>query len=154
MSHQYKNAYSKEGWIFKNNPPHTKMPNRSLITNVPDMKVCDNGIKTSKYSLFTFVPKNLITQFSKIANIYFLIIGIMQMIPQISVSAGIPTIFVPLTIVVVVSAVKDLLEDLKRKKSDATINSKLANVVGGGGSLHPTMWKDLRIGMLVKIGKD
>lgn len=94
------------------------MPNRSIITNVPDMDVCDNRIKTSKYTPISFVPKNLFIQFSKVANLYFLIVGIMQMIPQISVSGGFPVIFIPLSIVVGVSGLKDLFEDLKRKKSD------------------------------------
>ncbi len=94
------------------------MPNRSIITNIPDGDVCDNSIKTSKYTAINFVPKNLFVQFSKVANLYFLIIGIMQMIPQISVSGGFPVIFIPLSIVVGVSAIKDFYEDLKRKASD------------------------------------
>jgi phospholipid-transporting ATPase len=83
------------------------MPNRSIITNIPDMDVCNNGIKTSKYTPINFIPKNLIIQFSKVANLYFLIIGIMQMIDSISVSGGFPVIFIPLSIVVGVSALKD-----------------------------------------------
>lgn len=37
--------------------------------------LCDNSISTSKYNYFNFIPKNLIEQFSKIANLYFLVIG-------------------------------------------------------------------------------
>lgn len=62
---------------------------------------------------------NLMIQFSKVANIYFLIIGVMQMIESISVSGGFPVIFIPLSIVVGVSGFKDFYEDLKRKNSDA-----------------------------------
>jgi phospholipid-transporting ATPase len=94
------------------------MPNRTIITNEPDTEVCDNSIKTSKYTIMNCIPLNLIIQFSKVANIYFLIIGIMQMIPSISISGGFPVIFIPLSIVVGVSAIKDFYEDLKRKKSD------------------------------------
>jgi phospholipid-transporting ATPase len=83
------------------------MPNRTIITNIPDMYVCNNGIKTSKYTPLNFIPKNLTIQFSKVANLYFLIIGIMQMINSISVSGGFPVIFIPLSIVVGVSALKD-----------------------------------------------
>ncbi len=103
----YQNSYKKEGIIFKREPPHQNMPNRSIITNIPDMEVCDNGIKTYKYTTLNFIPKNLFVQFSKVANLYFLIIGIMQMIRPISVSGGFPVIFVPLSIVVGVSAIKD-----------------------------------------------
>jgi len=75
--------------------------------NVPDNDVCDNRIKTSKYTIYNFLPLNLLVQFSKVANVYFLIIGIMQMIDSISVSGGFPVIFIPLSIVVGVSAFKD-----------------------------------------------
>ena len=94
------------------------MPNRSIITNVPDTDVTDNEIKTSKYTVLNFIPLNLMVQFSKLPNVYFLIIGIMQMIPEISISGGFPVIFIPLSMVVGVSAAKDFFEDLKRKKSD------------------------------------
>ena len=114
----YQNAYRKKGFIFKSMPPYTEMPNRKIITNVPDNQVADNSIKTSKYTWLNFIPLNLIVQFSKLPNIYFLIIGIMQMIPLITNSGGFPVIYVPLSIVVSVSAIKDFFEDLKRKRSD------------------------------------
>lgn len=83
------------------------MPNRAIITNVPDNQAVDNSIKTSKYNIFDFLPLNLMVQFSKLPNIYFLIIGIMQMVPQITNSGGFPVIFIPLSFVVGVSAIKD-----------------------------------------------
>lgn len=49
------------------------------------------------------------------------------MIDSISVSGGFPVIFIPLSIVVGVSAFKDFYEDLKRKVSDAEINNKIAH---------------------------
>ena len=84
-----------------------------------------NSISTSKYNFLTFIPKNGYEQFSKSANIYFLIIAILQSVPQISVTGGIPNILMPLLFVLTVSAIKDLLEDFKRKKSDREENSKL-----------------------------
>jgi len=51
----------------------------------------------------------------------------MQMVKSISVSGGFPVIFIPLSIVVGVSAFKDFYEDLKRKNSDAEINNKLTH---------------------------
>jgi phospholipid-transporting ATPase len=103
----YQNAYTKRGLFFKSAPPYTEMPNRSIVTNLPDHETVDNSIKTSKYTALSFLPLNLIVQFSKLPNVYFLIVGIMQMIPQISVSGGFPVIFIPLTFVVGVSAIKD-----------------------------------------------
>lgn len=112
--------------------------------------MADNSIKTSKYTIFDFVPLNLIVQFSKLPNIYFLIIGIMQMIPQISVSGGFPVIFIPLSFVVGVSAIKDFYEDLKRKQSDLEINSSITHKLTGSGFEEIT-WDKLRIGDIIKV---
>eukprot|EP01016_Furgasonia_blochmanni_P015457 TRINITY_DN18440_c0_g1_i1.p3 TRINITY_DN18440_c0_g1~~TRINITY_DN18440_c0_g1_i1.p3 ORF type:complete len:121 (-),score=44.90 TRINITY_DN18440_c0_g1_i1:7-327(-) len=76
-----------------------------------------NGIHTSKYTMLNFIPKNMIEQFSKLANVYFLIIGAMQTIKEISTSGGKPIILLPLTIILTISALKDLFEDLKRHKA-------------------------------------
>jgi phospholipid-transporting ATPase len=53
-------------------------------------------------------------QFSKLANVYFLIIGVMQMVNAISITNGKPVIFGPLAIVVSISMLKDFIEVIKR----------------------------------------
>ena len=50
-----------------------------------DVTFCDNSIHTSKYTFVNFVPKNLIEQFSKLANIYFLIMMILQ-VPHLTLN--------------------------------------------------------------------
>lgn len=49
---------------------------------------------------------------------------VLQVIPPISISGGKPAILLPLLFVVIVSAVKDLFEDLKRHKSDTRENNR------------------------------
>ena len=44
----------------------------------------DNIITTTKYNIFTFIPKGLLYQFSRLSNIYFLFTAIIQSIPLIS----------------------------------------------------------------------
>ena len=48
----------------------------------------DNKIQTNKYTILTFLPLNLFEQFSKLANIYFLMIAILQTISIISITHG------------------------------------------------------------------
>jgi len=79
------------------------------------------------------VPLNLYRQFSKVANLYFLMIGVMQMIPEITISGGMPVIFMPLSLVTMVSAVKDVFEDLKRRKSDTELNNMPTRALTGQG---------------------
>ena len=52
------------------------------------MRGAENTIKTSKYTLLSFVPKNLWEQFRRWANRYFLVIAILQQIPDISPLGG------------------------------------------------------------------
>ena len=57
------------------------------------------------------------------ANFYFLIILILQVIEPISISRGKPVILFPLLFVILMSAIKDLIEDIKRKKADDLENN-------------------------------
>mmetsp|Transcript_1651 Transcript_1651/g.3553 ORF Transcript_1651/g.3553 Transcript_1651/m.3553 type:complete len:1147 (+) Transcript_1651:184-3624(+) len=118
----------------------------------PLVRFDDNAISTSKYNLVTFFPKNMWEQFHKLANIYFLIIAVLQAIPQISVSGGVPNILLPLTFVLAVSGVKDYLEDRKRKKSDTEENNrKTEKRVGGNWVDIP--WRQLNVGDIVRVKK-
>ena len=71
----------------------------------------DNTVITSKYSKLTFLPLNLMEQFRKASNFYFIIIMCMQMVKVISISNGNPAMLPPLLIVVSVSMIKDAYED-------------------------------------------
>lgn len=72
------------------------------------------------------------------------------MVPSISVSDGQPVTLVPLFFIVVLSAVKDLLEDWKRKRSDNEENSKRVKVVKDG-RLKTVRWQTLRVGDIIKV---
>ncbi len=82
-----------------------------------------NQIKTTKYNVFTFLPKNLYEQFHRLANIYFLFIVLLNWVPSINAVAK-EVAMIPLVLVLAVTAAKDILEDLRRYKSDRKINSK------------------------------
>ena len=88
-----------------------------------------NAIKSSKYTKWTFLPKNLMEQFtSKLANTYFLIICVLQCFKKVSITNGKPTNLPPLAFVLLVSMIKDGYEDYKRHKSDNVINDRKARV--------------------------
>jgi phospholipid-transporting ATPase len=84
-----------------------------------------NVVRTSKYNVFTFIPLNLMSQFKKMANVYFLVISFMQMIESISISDGKSIMAIPLVVVIGVSMIKDAYEDYKRHQSDAQENEKM-----------------------------
>ncbi len=105
-------------WSFKVNDANTH-----------DRRFIRNKIRTTKYTWLTFIPKNLFEQFSKMANVYFLFIMVLQIVPPISITGGQPAILLPLMFVVAVSAIKDLFEDIKRHRADAQENHRKALVL-------------------------
>ena len=58
-------------------------------------------------------------------SLFLQCIAILQVIPAISISGGKPTILLPLVFVLVVSAVKDAIEDWKRAKADKSENQRV-----------------------------
>lgn len=83
-----------------------------------------NEIKTSKYNCLNFVPKNLFFQFTKMSNVYFLLMTFLQIIPEISTTGGQPTMAIPLGLMILISMVKDIIEDWKRKSQDSQENNR------------------------------
>ncbi|SPO06961.1 related to ATPases [Cephalotrichum gorgonifer] len=89
-----------------------------------------NFIRSSRYTLWDFLPKQLIFQFSRLANFYFLVIGIMQMIPGLSTTGKYTTI-IPLAIFVTFSMAKEGYDDYRRYTLDKMENSSDAWVLRG-----------------------
>ncbi|KAK8957280.1 Phospholipid-transporting ATPase 1 [Platanthera zijinensis] len=134
-----------DAWlVFINDPDRSNSPVRHP----------NNSIRTTKYSIITFLPKNLFEQFHRVAYIYFLILAVINQIPQLGVFTPAASIL-PLAFVLGVTAVKDAYEDYRRHRSDRTENSRPAAVFNSSSSsFDPKPWKDIRVGELVRIGSD
>jgi len=78
----------------------------------------NNNVKTSKYSILTFLPLNILVQFSKMANFYFLLLCLLELYPPVKTPGGFTSMLMPLLFVIGVSMVKDIFEDRKRYLSD------------------------------------
>ena len=106
-----------------------------------------NYIRTSKYTLLSFLPLNLFHQLCKPANLFFLVVCFLQCIKPISISNGSPTNLPPLCFVIAVSMVKDLLEDLVRQKSDKTENSSMTQLE----TRQDKKWGQLGLGHMIVV---
>lgn len=89
---------------------------------------CDNSITSSKYTVYTFLPKQLRAQFSKLANCYFMVVAIMQLIPSWSTTGKFTTI-VPLLIFISISMFREGFDDWKRHGHDKEENNKTTHVI-------------------------
>ncbi|XP_029567939.1 probable phospholipid-transporting ATPase IH isoform X5 [Salmo trutta] len=111
----------------------------------------DNRIVSSKYTLWNFIPKNLFEQFRRIANFYFLLIFLVQLIidtPTSPVTSGLPLFFV-----ITVTAIKQGYEDWLRHKADCSINECPVDVVKEGTVVRTQSHK-LRVGDVVMARED
>lgn len=81
-----------------------------------------NRVRTAKYTPLSFVPKNLFEQFRNVANLYFLFLVILQCIPLFGVTE--PAVSaLPLIAILIITAIKDAVEDWKRNQSDDKVNN-------------------------------
>lgn len=89
-----------------------------------------NRIRTSKYTIITFVPKNLFEQFRRPANLYFLAMAIIQLLPLFGLKSPALTLL-PICAVVFITAVKDAVEDFQRHKVDEQYNRNITHTLMG-----------------------
>ena len=109
----------------------------------------DNTIKTTKYNLFTFIPKGLLYQFSRLSNVYFLFTAIIQSIPIISPLTSL-TAIIPLIFVLGVSMIREAIEDLSRGKYD-DMNNKEEVIVFRDKKFIKSISKTLKTGEIVLV---
>ena len=132
-------------------------PKRNFVVNAPneECKFVSNAICTSKYTVWDFLPKNLFTQFTKMANLYFIVMGFLQLYKPISQPGAWITTFMSVVFISGVSAVKDALEDSKRHASDAEENNRVCSALPfGSEKTEETISSDIKVGMLVRVKED
>eukprot|EP00002_Diphylleia_rotans_P038240 TRINITY_DN867_c0_g1_i12.p1 TRINITY_DN867_c0_g1~~TRINITY_DN867_c0_g1_i12.p1 ORF type:complete len:1187 (+),score=232.09 TRINITY_DN867_c0_g1_i12:63-3623(+) len=123
-----------------------------LPENAEERPFCRNKIRTAKYTIFSFLPLNLLEQFHRIANIYFLVIASLQQIPGVS-PTGKYTTAGPLFLVMSVTCIKEAYEDYKRHRSDNEVNNRLVEVLIDG-KFVPKLWKNVLVGDVFRLYSD
>ncbi|XVE91344.1 hypothetical protein REPUB_Repub01dG0001600 [Reevesia pubescens] len=131
---------------------------RVVYCNEPDSleagirNYSDNYVRTTKYTVATFLPKSLFEQFRRVANFFFLVTGILSFTPLAPYSAV--SAIIPLIIVIGATMIKEGVEDWRRKQQDIEANNRKVKVHQGDGNFHYSEWKNLRVGDIVKVEKD
>uniref|UniRef100_A0A7N6BNQ9 Phospholipid-transporting ATPase n=1 Tax=Anabas testudineus TaxID=64144 RepID=A0A7N6BNQ9_ANATE len=138
-----------------------KMDLRSLQSNLPyeglekakqpNRYFPGNAIKTTKYTPLLFIPMNLIEQFHRLANIYFVGLAILNFFPV--VNAFQPEVaLIPICVIMSLTALKDAWEDFRRYQSDRKLNNTPCLVYSRmEKQFMQRRWKDVRVGDFVKV---
>ncbi|RZF38045.1 hypothetical protein LSTR_LSTR006444 [Laodelphax striatellus] len=129
-------------------PPHTPAKDH------PNGSRCNNRIRTTKYTLLSFLPKNLLEQFHRVANLYFIFIVLLNWFPTIN-AFGKEVAMIPVMFVLGVTGIKDLFEDRRRHASDKRINNSFCRVyVSEEERYKKILWKEIRVGDIVHLSNN
>uniref|UniRef100_A0A673CTI5 Phospholipid-transporting ATPase n=1 Tax=Sphaeramia orbicularis TaxID=375764 RepID=A0A673CTI5_9TELE len=117
----------------------------------PNRHYANNKIKTTKYTLLSFLPKNLFEQFHRFANVYFVFIALLNFVPV--VNAFQPELaLAPVVFILSVTAIKDLWEDYRRHRSDKEINHMDCLVYSRVERRYvEKYWKEVRVGDFIRL---
>ncbi|KAJ1512199.1 hypothetical protein HMI54_000208 [Coelomomyces lativittatus] len=110
----YANFYPSDKFTVTEKPVYPKFPSNKIVT--------------SKYTLLSFLPKSLFEQFRRLANLFFLLLIILQCFREFMtvdpLIAALPTI-----LIVLATSLKDGFEDLKRHATDKQVNHRRAYTI-------------------------
>ncbi|KAF9630321.1 phospholipid-translocating P-type ATPase [Lasiodiplodia theobromae] len=137
-----------------------------------------NAIRTTRYTLWDFLPKQILYQFSRLANFYFLCMAILQLIPGLSTTGNF-TVLIPLLIFVSLTIAKEGYDDFKRHRLDKVENGRSVSVLRPVGpppsdadnlsgtpmellnspseedfEWTSTQWQHLQVGDVIKLSRD
>ncbi|KAF5353971.1 hypothetical protein D9756_007010 [Leucocoprinus leucothites] len=106
-------------------------PSEVAADGEPKARYVRNKVRTTKYTILTFIPKNLYEQFRRVANLFFLSLVILQLFPVFGAAAGSIAVL-PLAFILTVTAIKDGIEDYRRGVLDEEVNTSAATKLDGG----------------------
>ena len=102
-------------------------------------KFPSNAVSNAKYTPWSFLPRTLYNEFSFFFNLYFLLVALSQVIPQLRIGY-VSTYVAPLAFVLMITLGKEAYDDITRRRRDAELNSERYTVLDledrEGGTLH------------------
>uniref|UniRef100_A0A8C3LRP7 Phospholipid-transporting ATPase n=1 Tax=Chrysolophus pictus TaxID=9089 RepID=A0A8C3LRP7_CHRPC len=111
----------------------------------------NNKIRTTKYTLLNFIPRNLFEQFHRVANLYFLFLVVLNWVPLVEAFQKEITML-PLIAVLTIIALKDGLEDYSKYKMDKQINNLLTKVYSRKEKKYvDEHWKNVNVGDFIRL---
>ena len=102
--------------------------NKPLIDERRGHAYVSNSIRSSRYTVWDFLPKQIVFQATRLANFYFICIGIPQAIPGFSTTGNYTTIL-PVAFFLLLTICKEGYDDFRRHQLDKVENNDVATVL-------------------------
>lgn len=116
-----------------------------------------NTITSSRYNIYNFLPRQLIFQFSRVSNFYFLCIAVLQLTGFST--TGTYSTLVPLMAFVSIAMAKEGFDDWRRHVLDRVENRNTVEVLRRGHSGQEDQWLEIKwsavqVGDIVRLRRD
>ncbi|CRG93538.1 phospholipid-transporting ATPase, putative [Plasmodium gallinaceum] len=111
---------------------------------------CDNKIRSTKYSILTFIPLFLFYQFSDFLNLFYLCVSLLQIIPIFN-TGYVFTFVAPLIFIIFISLINEVVDDFKRFIKDLENNNEIYYTLVQNGNLEKIYSKDIKVGDIILI---
>ncbi|CZT10991.1 related to P-type ATPase [Rhynchosporium agropyri] len=115
-----------------------------------------NTITSSRYNFYNFLPRQLIFQFSRVSNFYFLCIAVLQLTGFST--TGTYSTLVPLMAFVSIAMAKEGFDDWRRHVLDRVENRNTVEVLRRGlpgeEEWLEVRWSGVQVGDIVKLRRD
>eukprot|EP01065_Artemidia_motanka_P011870 TRINITY_DN1647_c1_g2_i2.p1 TRINITY_DN1647_c1_g2~~TRINITY_DN1647_c1_g2_i2.p1 ORF type:complete len:1256 (+),score=315.28 TRINITY_DN1647_c1_g2_i2:25-3768(+) len=125
---------------------------RTVQIGVADVTQRSNKVRTTKYTYWNFLPKNLFEQFHRAAYVYFAVLVVLNFMPQLEVFAPVASVL-PLVFVLMFGATKDFYEDHRRRKQDRETNAQPTHVRNEDGTWTEVMMGDVHVGDVIRVDR-
>ncbi|GFO25333.1 phospholipid-transporting ATPase [Plakobranchus ocellatus] len=117
-----------------------------------ETKYAKNVVRNQKYSIITFIPMVLFEQFKIFLNLYFLVMALTQIFPDLR-TGYLYTYWGPLAFVIFVTMCREAVDDYRRYLRDKEANSqKYKRLTKNGVIQIPS--SDIQVGHLIILEKD
>ncbi|KAK2165061.1 hypothetical protein LSH36_55g03001 [Paralvinella palmiformis] len=131
--------------------PNHLVPDDADSKEHPNHGYLSNCIKTTKYTVLSFIPKNLFEQFHRFANLYFLFIVLLNWVPQVNAFTK-EVAMIPVLFVLAVTAIKDGFEDYRRYLSDKKVNHQQCRVYSRKDRCYNRLeWQQISVGDIIHL---
>ncbi|GAB69063.1 phospholipid-transporting ATPase [Plasmodium cynomolgi strain B] len=111
---------------------------------------CDNKIRSTKYTVITFIPLFLFYQFADFLNLFYLCVSLLQVIPIFN-TGYVFTFVAPLIFIIFVSLINEVVDDLKRFIKDLENNNEIYYTLLENGNFEKIYSKDIKVGDIILI---
>lgn len=125
----------------------------SIGEHAPKHTFPSNEVKTTRYNLLNFIPKSLLWQFKRAANIYFLIISILTTTPYSPKNPY--SMGATFAAVLIATMIKEGYEDYFRWLQDVEVNSAKVHIYDTStANVQDSKARELQVGDIIQVLQD